>query len=197
MKTLEEFKTAGGVLTGGKHGAHEEYDGPPRKYNEKLSTTFDKLGLEAKEALSGNHTSTSNTTHTGMGTGVGGTGTHTGTHTGNTGNTGMGMGNDISSRNHTGTNTGMGMGNDINTRNQTGTAGTTGTGIDSGLTEKSRHRGDSGIGGFGDDLQRKEVGSNKMGRDNINSTTNTKPTLRERLDPRIDADGDGKRGLGD
>merc|ERR1711939_530479 len=63
MKTLDEFKTAGGVLTGGKHGAHEEYDGPPRKYNDKLSTTFEKLGLEAKEAMSGHHSGTTGTGH--------------------------------------------------------------------------------------------------------------------------------------
>lgn len=46
MKTLDEFKGAGGILHGGEQGrSHEEYDGCPRPYNDKLSTTFDKLGL--------------------------------------------------------------------------------------------------------------------------------------------------------
>lgn len=36
MKTLEEFKSAGGALTGGKSASQEVYDGPPRPYNESL-----------------------------------------------------------------------------------------------------------------------------------------------------------------
>jgi hypothetical protein len=43
MKTLDEFKKAGGVLTGGQHSSHEQYEGAPRPYNDKLSTTFEKL----------------------------------------------------------------------------------------------------------------------------------------------------------
>merc|ERR1711939_633712 len=157
MKTLDEFKTAGGVLTGGKHGAHEEYDGPPRKYNDKLSTTFEKLGLEAKEAMFGHH------------------------------------------------------------------SGTTGTGVGSNIGSGSHHRQtDSGISGFDNNIERKEASLNRgidrdrtsntgldrdrtgntglgsSGRHDVDDTTSQKkPSLLQRLNPRTDADGDGKRGLGD
>lgn len=43
MKTLDEFKAAGGVLSGSKQHTHEEYEGAPRPYNEKLSTTLEKV----------------------------------------------------------------------------------------------------------------------------------------------------------
>jgi len=166
IKTLDEFKTSGGVLTGGKHGAHEEYDGPPRKYNEKLSTTFEKLGLEAKEAMSGHHTS--------------GTGHHT-----------------------------------------TGTTTTTTTGVGSNIGSGTHHGRDSGISGFDNGMERKEAGLNRgfdqntsgnsfdrerttgsglgsSGRHDVDdTTTQKKPSLLQRLNPRTDADGDGKRGLGD
>jgi len=45
MKTLEEFTAAGGILQGGKHSTHEEYEGAPRPYNDKLLTSIEKLGL--------------------------------------------------------------------------------------------------------------------------------------------------------
>jgi hypothetical protein len=45
MKSLDEFTRSGGRLTGGSHNTHEEYEGAPRQYNEKLSTSFEKLGL--------------------------------------------------------------------------------------------------------------------------------------------------------
>jgi hypothetical protein len=45
MKTLDEFTRSGGRLIGGSHNTHEEYEGAPRQYNEKLSTSFEKLGL--------------------------------------------------------------------------------------------------------------------------------------------------------
>jgi hypothetical protein len=48
MKSLDEFKAGGGVLHGEKQGmSSESYDGCPRPYNEKLGTTFDKLGLHS------------------------------------------------------------------------------------------------------------------------------------------------------
>ncbi len=71
MKTLDEFKTAGGALTGGKHSFSRGIPGlPPRPYNDKFSTTFEKL--EEKFTPS-HHTS-------GHNTGIGGT----------TGSTGIG-----------------------------------------------------------------------------------------------------------
>lgn len=63
MKTLDEFSKAGGVLSGSnKTHAHEEYEGPPRPYNEKLATTIEKV-------LPGHH-GTHNTTDTTSSTGV-------------------------------------------------------------------------------------------------------------------------------
>lgn len=54
MKTLDEFTKAGGAITGGRTHNHEEYDGPPRPYNEKFSTTIDKV-------LPGHHGTSHNT----------------------------------------------------------------------------------------------------------------------------------------
>lgn len=44
-KTLDEFKSAGGILDGSKGPTHEEYEGAPRQYNRKLETTMEKLGF--------------------------------------------------------------------------------------------------------------------------------------------------------
>merc|ERR1711939_920182 len=151
---------------------------PPRKYNDKLSTTFEKLGLEAKEAMSGHHSGTTGTGH----------------HTGTTDTTGTGH--------HT---------------------GTTGTGVGSNIGSESHHRQtDSGISGFDNNIERKEASLNRgmdqnrtsttsldrdrtgntglgsSGRHDVDDTTSQKkPSLLQRLNPRTDADGDGKRGLGD
>lgn len=87
MKTLDEFKHAGGVLGGSKTHTHEEYDGAPRPYNEKLSTTIEKV-------LPGHHGSSGTSSGiTGSNSGSGLTGSNTGTsgsHTGhhNTSNLG-------------------------------------------------------------------------------------------------------------
>lgn len=75
MKTLDEFKKAGGVLEGNRSHTHEEYEGAPRPYNEKLKTTIENV-------LPGHHGhhNTAGTTGT---TGVGSTGTglgHSGMH---------------------------------------------------------------------------------------------------------------------
>ncbi|KAK5457228.1 hypothetical protein LTS15_005009 [Exophiala xenobiotica] len=159
MKTLDEFKSSGGVLTGGKHGAHEEYDGPPRKYNEKLSTTFEKLGLEAKEAMSGHHTTgTTTTTTTGVGSNIG-SGTHHGRDSGISGfDNGM-------ERKEAGLSRGI-------DQNPSGTSFDRERTTGSGLGSSGRHDADD-------------------------TTTQKKPSLLQRLNPRTDADGDGKRGLGD
>jgi hypothetical protein len=45
MKTLDEFKQAGGHIDGRGGTAHEEYEGAPRPYNSKLETTMEKLGF--------------------------------------------------------------------------------------------------------------------------------------------------------
>jgi len=36
VKTLDEFKTGGGILTGGGHKAHEAYEGDPKPYNKAM-----------------------------------------------------------------------------------------------------------------------------------------------------------------
>jgi len=38
MKSLSEFTSGGGSLTGGKSVTHEEYEGQPRPYNKDLQT---------------------------------------------------------------------------------------------------------------------------------------------------------------
>jgi len=136
MKTLDEFKHAGGVLSGNKSHTHEEYDGAPRPYNEKLSTTIEKV-------LPGHHGS-----HTGTGSGLTGSNT-TGTHHG----TGSGL---------TGSNNGM-TGSHTGHHNGSSNLGTT------------DRRTDSGIGSDG----------------------YNKPSMGDKLNPRVDADRDGKAGFMD
>jgi len=162
MKTLDEFSKAGGVLSGGKHGAHEEYDGPPRKYNDKLSTTFDKLGLEAEEALTG------------------------GRHGGTTGMTGTSTGGGLTGSRQTDSGYG-GVDNNLEGREAGLTGGRSGYGNErgSGLTGDNNYdssRGTSGTtgGNFGV----------------ITDHTRGNPSTKDKLDPRIDADGDGRRGIG-
>ena len=53
MKTLDEFKKAGGILTGSRSSTHETYDGEPRPYNKDLETSMDKLGLNGHHGESG------------------------------------------------------------------------------------------------------------------------------------------------
>eukprot|EP00262_Sarcandra_glabra_P013348 TRINITY_DN3678_c0_g1_i1.p1 TRINITY_DN3678_c0_g1~~TRINITY_DN3678_c0_g1_i1.p1 ORF type:complete len:306 (+),score=26.89 TRINITY_DN3678_c0_g1_i1:88-918(+) len=104
MKTLDEFTRSGGALTGTERHTHEEYEGAPRPYNDKLATTIDKV-------LPGHHSS-----------------------------------------NTTGTNTTIG-------------------------DSTQRQRPDSGIAGVG--------------------TEHQKPSLMDKLNPRVDADRDGKKGIMD
>jgi len=120
MKTLDEFKHAGGVISGSTSHTHEEYDGPPRPYNEKLSTTIEKV-------LPG----------------------HQGSHIG----TGSGL---------TGSNNGV-TGSHTGHQNDSSNLGTT------------DRRPDSGIGSDG----------------------YNKPSMGDKLNPKVDADGDGKAGFMD
>ncbi|EXJ85451.1 hypothetical protein A1O1_05815 [Capronia coronata CBS 617.96] len=133
-KTLEEFTQSGGVLRGGRHETHEEYDGPPRPYNEKLQTDLHQLGLH-----------------------------ETGKTTGHTG--------------------GLTTGGSTSTSNSHRTA-------------------DSGVGGLNEGRRGEYVndtGSKHSSGLNsgVEGGTKTKPSLLDRLNPRKDADGDGKAGLGD
>ncbi|ETI28667.1 hypothetical protein G647_01118 [Cladophialophora carrionii CBS 160.54] len=145
MKTLDEFKAAGGALVGGHHSSHEEYEGAPRPYNDKLATTFDKL---EEKFHSGHHS----------------TGTTTGT-------TGLGDHNKA----HRPTDSGVGgVGNDL-------TSG--GIGRDHHHHENGSSVGDKHLGARG---------AGPMG-----TTEGAKPSLADRMNPRVDADGDGKRGFMD
>jgi hypothetical protein len=64
MKTLSEFTSGGGSLTGGKSVTHEEYDGQPRPYNKDLQT-------EIKDMASlGHHGPSHRQTDSGIGMGT-------------------------------------------------------------------------------------------------------------------------------
>jgi len=139
MKTLDEFKHAGGVIGGSKTHTHEEYDGAPRPYNEKLSTTIEKV-------LPGHH------------------GSHTGTDSGLTGS------------HHNGTNSGL------TGSHSTGTHTGTGSGLTGSHTD--HHNGSSNLGTTD---RRPDSG--------IGSDNHTKPSLMDKLNPKVDANGDGKAGF--
>lgn len=111
MKSLDEFTRSGGIIHGNKSHTHEEYEGAPRPYNEKLSTTIEKV-------LPGHHGSS---TH---GTGM------SGTHSSSSG--------DYDSR-----------------------------------------RPDSGVGGVS------------------SGSSHNKPSMGEKMNPKVDADRDGKSGIMD
>lgn len=122
MKTLDEFtRTGGHILDGKPHHTHEEYEGAPRPYNEKLSTTLDKV-------LPGHHDHNI------------------------TGTMSSGLGSNTTSSGHRSNP----IGND---------------------------RTDSDVSGFSNDGG---VGHNK---------SQGKPSLMDKLNPRVDANGDGKAGF--
>lgn len=151
MKTLDEFTKAGGAIGGTKSHTHEQYEGAPRPYNDKLATTIEKV-------LPGHHgSSTTGTSHTGGLTGHNTTGTS-----------------------HTGGLTGHNTSDYDNTRS----GGLTGhnTGYDNsardtnlGTTSGYDQRPDSGVGGVG----------------------HNKPSMADKLNPKVDADRDGKAGIMD
>ncbi|KIX97165.1 uncharacterized protein Z520_07279 [Fonsecaea multimorphosa CBS 102226] len=135
MKTLDEFKKVGGVLTGGSHSAHEEYEGAPRPYNDKLSTTFEKLE-EKFHGTSSDHTT--GKTHRPTDSGVGG------------------------------------VGNDQ---------------VNNGSLGTDRHN----VAGNGIDVANRHTD----GTGNLATTDGTKPSMGDRMNPRTDADRDGKVGVMD
>lgn len=184
MKTLDEFKAAGGLLTGSKSHTHEEYDGAPRPYNEKLTTSIEKV-------LPGHHhSSTTGTTGT---TGTGLTGTH-GTHGSHT--TGGLTGNDYDNNSRSGLTGGSsgltGRDRDYdnnNTRssydNNNTRGGLAGTDVRTGGRDYDNR--DSGVGGL-----------NTKTNTSTNTTTTSsthKPSLMDKLNPKVDSNGDGKAGF--
>jgi hypothetical protein len=189
MKTLDEFTKNGGKLTGGAHESREEYGGAPRQYNDKLSTTFDKLGFGSSGAGAGAGAATTGgikSHHQPTDSGVSGVGGHT--------NSGGG---------HRGVGTGVAG------------AGVAAAGAGAGAAAHHHRRGsnssyssssDESVGGTRrkkDKLSRKAVGAGGVTGAGHTGTTGagtgqtTKPSLMDRLDPRKDADRDGKAGIGD
>lgn len=192
MKTLDEFTKGGAKLTGGAHERHEEYAGPPRQYNDKLSTTMDQLGFNNAGAGAG----------AGVGPGAGSTTGGINSHHQPTDSGVSGVGGHANSGSgHRGMGTGMAG------------AGVAGAGVG---TAAHRHRrgsnssysssSDESVGGTRrkkDKLSRKAVGAGgaavggTTGTAGTDTGKTTKPSLMERLDPRKDADRDGKAGIGD
>jgi len=196
MKTLDEFKAAGGALTGGNHSAREEYEGAPRPYNDKLSTTFEKL----EEKFHSGHHST-----TGGLTGGGRDRDHDGIpdrlEGGRSGGMG-GIGGGNRDRDHDG----------IPDRLEGGRSGGMG-GIGGGNRDRDhdgipdrleggRSGGMGGIGGGkdrdhdgipdrlegGHDSHLGQRGAGPMG-------TTSKPSMMDKLNPNVDSNGDGKAGF--
>lgn len=172
MKTIDEFKQAGGMLSGSKSHTHEEYEGAPRPYNDKLKTTIENV-------LPGHH-HTSGTTGTTGTTGAGLTGSHstgtglTGRDNYSSGTSGTGLTGHHNTPGHTGTGSGLTGREDY---------GRDASGYDS-------RRPDSGIGS--DDYNR---GSSKLGTTSSNTSGTHKPSLMDKLNPKVDANGDGKPGF--
>ena len=189
MKSLDEFKSAGGALTGGQHSSHEQYEGAPRPYNDKLSTTFEKL----EEKF-----------HHGSGT--------TGTTSGAMGTT-SGVGHHTSGVDQT-----AGLGHQSSGYDQSSGLGHHSAGVDARSGVSGTHRPtDSGIsgvgsgvgsGGVGDDLSSARGMGRESARDTYGtgdsslgqttsgtSSTAKKPSLMDRLNPKVDSNGDGKAGF--
>jgi len=176
MKTLDEFKQAGGVLEGGTHGTHEEYDGPPRKYNEKLSAKYEDLGFDGSNTTG---TTTGNTTDT---TGVGRAHHH---QTGS-GVDGVGA---VQDRNYSGRDGNYsGRDGEFNDGNYSGREGEFGRNTNTTGTNQGTGYNSNDVGN--------RTGANYGNETNTGSTGTTgKPSLKDRLNPKVDADGDGKAGL--
>ena len=207
IKSLSEFQKAGGKLSGGTQSTHEEYDGPPRQYNSKLATTFDKLGMGGSST--GQQSSTGGTetgTHAGAGAGAR-TGAGAGLAAGGVGAAAAhhrrGSASSSSSSDES-------VGGTRRKKNRlgraaagTGLAGNTGTGtsLDSGPQSSSKVGGSHTASGIGNSVGN-SVGSNSQplgstGTPTSRATGEQKPGLMDRLNPRVDADRDGKAGLGD
>lgn len=166
MKTLDEFQQAGGLLTGSKSHTHEEYEGAPRPYNDKLTTTIEKV-------LPGHHGSSTTGHHTSGGlTGAESRGTQGGLTGGNT------LGSDTR-----GTHGGL-TGNNYESDSRSGLTGSehNRTGNTSSSRDYDNGR-DSGIG------------RDSYDNNNSSSQQRSKPSLMDKLNPKVDANGDGKAGF--
>jgi len=191
MKTLDEFKQAGGALTGSKSHTHEEYEGAPRPYNEKLSTTLEKV-------LPGHHGQQTGMTgsHSGMGTGAGmaGAGAGAGMMGSHTGRTRRGSNSSSSSSSDD-------NGGRISRRKKHGlgsrSTGATGGGLTG--SNAGRHTG-TGSSNLGTTEGRPDSGygrGNEYGSQGYSSGAQQqgKPSMMDKLNPNVDANRDGKAGF--
>merc|ERR1712232_464226 len=192
MKTLDEFKQAGGALTGSKSHTHEEYEGAPRPYNEKLSTTLEKVlpGHHGQQTgMTGSHTTGS---HSGMGTGAGmaGAGAGAGMMGSHTGRTRRGSSSSSSSSSD-------GEGGRMSRRKKHGLGSRS-----TGATGGGRHTG-TGTSNLGTTDARPDSGyarGDEYGNQGYTSGASHgqqqgKPSMMDKLNPNVDADNDGKGGF--
>lgn len=173
-KTVEEFKKAGGVLSGHEAKTLRSQDGCPPTYNKDLQT----------ERLDGDrnlHIGHDHSTHGGaLGTGA---------------TTGSGMTSGLDSRDQSSR-----LGGDKSYNSSTGNTDYTHSGSRSGATNASAA---PGIGASHATPRAMGGSSTTSGQDNLthsgsNTTqTGTKPSLMQKLNPLKDADGDGKKGFMD
>lgn len=188
MKTLDEFKQAGGLVTGSKSHTHEEYEGAPRPYNDKLTTTIEKV-------LPGHHgSSTTGQTTGGLTSGTHGSSGLAGTEHNRTG--GLAGGNNYGSDTR-GTHGGL-TGNNYDSNTSSGLVGT-GSNYDnqrSGLSGSEHNRTGGLSSGSRDYDNGRDSGIGGVGRDSHEtSQQHSKPSLMDKLNPKVDANGDGKAGF--
>lgn len=195
MKTLEEFQQAGGALTGSKTHTHEEYEGAPRPYNEKLSTTLEKV-------LPGHHSSSGMTSGTGMGTGAGMTGADMGSRSGMGSHSGMGAGAGMA-----GAGAGAGMLGSREGRTRRGSSSSSSSSSDGEggrMSRRKKHGGrDAATGAtasrLGTTQPRHETGRNDQygnrGEGYQGEGQQHKPSMMDKLNPKVDANNDGKPGF--
>lgn len=187
MKTLDEFSAAGGLVTGTKSHTHEEYDGAPRPYNEKLMTTLEKV-------LPTHHHHQHGTTGT---TGMTGSSGYSET----SGLTGSGLSGN-QDRHHLGRDAAIGAGavgtagglEHEHNKHHLGRDAAIGTGAAGavGGLEHEKHKHDRNRTGdydnYDDTNQGTGVGSSSR-------SGNSKPSLMDKLNPNVDSNGDGKAGF--
>lgn len=206
MKTLDEFKSAGGILTGSRSSTHETYDGEPRSYNKDLETNLEKLGLAGRDEGTSTTPAHGGTAHQYTDSGLSGMGSTTGTatRTGETAATAGRPSQDTSSS-YRPTSTGgnvlthqqapnapasqqLGSHDSTYYGSPTSTSGVAGGGGGGGAT--------AGTAVTGTDVSRSssQSASERGGRTSTDSGRK-KPSLLSRINPLKDSDGDGKRGF--
>jgi len=178
MKTLDEFKGAGGILTGSKSSSHEKYDGEPRPYNKELETTMDKLGL-GHHGSSGTTGTTGTSGHQYNGSGVSGVGS-----------SGRDSGIGSSPREQRAAGFGTGIPGDTSNHGY-GSSGMTGNTSGRNTSDNygsSNTRGTDGL---------PSINQRDGDLSQTTSSSGKKPGLMSRLNPMKDTDGDGKKGIMD